>query len=359
MKLLKFIPIALTGLIMTSCLTNAILSTVLVDKKNIEARAYGDAIVVNVKCASTVTVTCDASWVSVSEKKFRPGLDDGTNIVITTEPSTNMSKTTAEITIASDDEHSTVIKVTREGKGGDTVKDIDGNVYKVSYVNGKMWIAEDLKSHTYDNQSEAYGRSIKETDNETGFAGRSYLDPSKIADLGTMANYKGKMGFIYNWIAAMGLTADEAISVKEEGEYKGSKRQGICPNGFRLPTRAEYNSLVNYADNIAGYEKGGQLLKSEYGWNDKVGNGTNSLNFNGYPCGLYKEGIYKSVGARTSYWTSTSHKSDYDEGFYKWCMGLPAIEPYNPDLDKNWKTEAVMETGHYENEGMSVRCIEK
>lgn len=362
MRILKFTLAAVFALLLTSCLTKAILSTVVVDKKTAEVRAYGDRFIVNVKCAVTVKVTVDAKskdWIHVSDTKFNPGLGDGYNLEVITDASTYNYKTSGVITIAIDEESFVEVKVEREALDKYEVRDVEGHTYGVALINGKYWMTENLRSLTYDTKSEARGQNIRMVEDGTGFTGKACTDPSRLSDLGTMEGYKNSMGYLYNYLAAMGLTADEALS-QDEGEYKGAKRQGICPNGFRLPTSTEFSSLKQYVDKQAGGNtKGGKWLKTSVGWDSSVGNGSDGCGFRGYPCGVYKDGVYvKKPGFRTSFWASTSHHvgGDYQPGSYKWCMGLPQTK--GPGLDE-YNTTVVVETGHYEIEGMSVRCVKK
>ena len=355
MRILKFTLAAVFALLMTSCLTNAILSTVVVDKKTAEVRAYGDRFIVNVKCAVTVKVTVDAKskdWIHVSDTKFNPGLGDGYNLEVITDASTYNYKTSGVITIAIDEESFAEVKVEREALDKYEVRDVEGHTYGVALINGKYWITENLRSMTYDTKSEARGQNIRMVEDGTGFTGKACTDPSRLSDLGTMEGYKNSMGYLYNYLAAMGLTADEALS-QDEGEYKGAKRQGICPNGFRLPTSTELGALKQFVDNKAGSTKGGNLLKTSVGWSSTVGNGSDGCGFHAYPCGVYKNGAYVSKpGFRTSFWASTSYHvgGDYQSGSSKWCLGLPSVSGTN---------DVVVETGHYESEGMSVRCVKE
>ncbi len=353
MKILKFFFAAIAALLLTSCLTNAILSTVIVDKKKVEARAYGDRFFLNVKCAVTVKVTVEKGkeWIHVSDTKFLPGLGDGKNLEVNTDASTSTSKTSGIIKIAIDDESFVEVTVDRDGRDNSSVRDAEGHTYGVAKIQSQYWMSENLKCLTYDTESEAYGKTIKLTENGTGFTGKACVDPSTFSDLGTMESYKNRMGYLYNWIGAMGLTADEATSMKDEGEYDGKKRQGICPNGFRLPTYSELSSLASFAEGQAGAGKGGKFLKTSVGWDSSKGNGTDGCGFHAYPCGVYKIGAYISKpGFRTSFWASTSKKTVSDPGTYKYCMGLPSV---------GGKDDVVVETGHYEDEGMSVRCVKK
>lgn len=354
MRILKFTLAAVFALLMTSCLTNAILSTVVVDKKTAEVRAYGDRFIVNVKCAVTVKVTVDAKskdWIHVSDTKFNPGLGNGYNLEVITDASTYNYKTSGVITIAIDEESFAEVKVEREALDKYEVRDVEGHTYGVTKIQSLRWMTENLRCLTYDTESELYGKKVTLTENGIGFTGRACVDPSRLSDLGSMDGYKNDMGYLYNWIGAMGLTADEATSMKDEGEYDGKKRQGICPNGFRLPTYSELSSLASFAEGQAGAGKGGKFLKTSVGWDSSKGNGTDGCGFHAYPCGVYKIGAYISKpGFRTSFWASTSKKTVSDPGTYKYCMGLPSV---------GGKDDVVVETGHYEDEGMSVRCVKK
>lgn len=353
MKILKLTFAAVAALLLTSCLTKAILSTVVVDKKTAEVRAYGDRFIVNVKCAVTVKVTVDAKakdWIHVSDTKFNPGLGDGYNLEVITDASTYNYKTSGVITIAIDEESFAEVKVEREALDKYEVRDVEGHTYGVALINGKYWMTENLRSMTYDTKSEARGQNIRMVEDGTGFTGKACTDPSRLSDLGTMEGYKNSMGYLYNYLAAMGLTADEALS-QDEGEYKGAKRQGICPNGFRLPTHSEFLSLISYSNVQAGTGKGGRWLKTSVGWDSSKGNGTDGCGFHAYPCGVYKDGAYVSKpGFRTSFWASTSYHvgEGYQSGSKKFCMEIPSI---------SGTSDVVTETGHYEREGMSVRCV--
>lgn len=351
MKILKFFFAAVFALMMTSCITNAILSTVLVDKKQITMRAGGDTQIVNVKCAVSVHAKASESWIHLSATSFGTNLGDGYDLYVSTDAATSNYATSGYVRIYIDDESYADVKVERDGRNDSEVRDVEGHTYGVVKIQSTYWMSENLRCLTYDTESGLSGKSVTMIEDGTGFTGKACIDPSKMSDLGTMESYKNSMGYLYNWIGAMGLTTDEAISMKEEGEYDGRKRQGICPNGFRLPTYSELSSLASFADGQAGTGKGGKFLKTTVGWDSSKGNGTDGCGFHAYPCGVYKIGAYISKpGFRTSFWASTSKKTVSDPGTYKYCMGLPSV---------GGKDDVVTETGHYENEGMSVRCVRK
>ena len=110
-------------------------------------------------------------------------------------------------------------------------------------------------------------------------------------------------GLLYNWTAAMNGASAE-----------GS--QGICPDGWHIPTQAEYNTLISYVSstnscsNTATYTA--KALASQSNWtNDDspctIGNDLNSNNASGFsaePAGDYSGGL----GDYVYYWLSTETK---------------------------------------------------
>jgi len=64
-----------------------------------------------------------------------------------------------------------------------------------------------------------------------------------------------------------------------------AKVQGICPDGWHLPTRTEWNALFT---EVGGKSTAGKILKSQTGWD---GNGTDEYGFSALPAG----GRYKAA----------------------------------------------------------------
>lgn len=81
-----------------------------------------------------------------------------------------------------------------------------------------------------------------------------------------------KYGGLYRWYetAYGGLTEGEKMV--------GSHVQGICPDGWHIPSKEEFEVLVQYAGGMKG------LRVSSTGWCDGV---CNSTGFNAFLCGTY------------------------------------------------------------------------
>jgi len=127
-------------------------------------------------------------------------------------------------------------------------------------------------------------------------------------------------GGLYQWNEAMQYVTTEGA-------------QGICPNGWHIPSKTEYQTLINTVNSD------GDALK-EIGQGYQFGAGTNTSGFSALLAGIYVGG-FAYLGQGTSFWSSTWF-SNYDEVYYN---GLH---------DSN----AVIETGITGKEqGMSIRCI--
>jgi len=92
-----------------------------------------------------------------------------------------------------------------------------------------------------------------------------------------------KYGRLYNWITAMNNS--------ESSSKVPSGVQGVCPEGWHLPSQAEWNVMTTY---IGGENTAGKKLKATSGWNGN-GNGTDEYGFSALP----------GAGDNVGYWWST------------------------------------------------------
>ena len=128
--------------------------------------------------------------------------------------------------------------------------------------------------------------------------------------------------------------------------------QGICPNGWHVPSDAEWTQLTNYVGSQPQYQCGNnseniaKALASTTGWNSSsntcaVGNNPNANNATGFsvlPAGGYYS--YEDFGYYADFWSATegSGGSVYDHylGYGNSNMGRYYFDKYN---------------------GFSVRCV--
>lgn len=172
----------------------------------------------------------------------------------------------------------------------------DGQKYKTVKIGEQVWMAENLNyaylepTFGYDSSSFCYNN-----------------DPT----------YCTTYGRLYRWSAAM----DSAGVLDPAGKNCGYLARcsangvirGVCPEGWHLPSKEEFEILSETVTNGDPYEDIGTKLKSTSGWvyeeiMKEDGNGTDNFCFSGLPTG-YRTGKadaeYDYLGEWTSYWSST------------------------------------------------------
>ena len=99
--------------------------------------------------------------------------------------------------------------------------------------------------------------------------------------------------------------------------YDGISVQTACPDGWHLPSDAEWNELemelgMSAADMDISDWRGthGHQMKSVTGW-EFGQNGINSSGFNAYPAGFYGFENFDGLGSSVGYW------STIETGFYE------------------------------------------
>ena len=111
--------------------------------------------------------------------------------------------------------------------------------------------------------------------------------------------YVQKVGRYYSWAAATRLTWDEAKAAYEAGETV----QGVCPEGWHLPSMDEFNALREYL----GADVGANAVKDPSYWPATDGI-TNSAKMNVVVSGFYwHEGLtfLTDPTFTARFWTST------------------------------------------------------
>lgn len=137
----------------------------------------------------------------------------------------------------------------------------DGEVYKVIQIGNQCWMAENLRYST---------------------AGSGYN--------GNNPNIR--YGRLYDWTTLMNGEASSTLNP--------SNVQGLCPNGWHLPSDAEWTEL----ENAIGGSNIGTGMKSTAGWNNN-GNGTNTTKFNVLPTGTLNGSNFVSLGDFANLWSAT------------------------------------------------------
>jgi len=187
------------------------------------------------------------------------------------------------------------------------VDERDGKVYKKVTIGGKTWMAGNLNYKTADDTgSWCY-------DNSTDSC--------------------AKYGRLYNWSTAM--------AGKSGSNANPSGVQGVCPNGWHLPSSAEWGNLVTAAT-VDGY-LAGYNLKSQSGWYNN-GNGSDKFGFSALPGGnRSSDGSFGKVGSSGYWWTATENGGSYAN--YRYTHG-----DLKSDVDEYHDVKSF---------GYSVRCVQQ
>ncbi|MDR0518272.1 MAG: fibrobacter succinogenes major paralogous domain-containing protein [Fibromonadaceae bacterium] len=96
--------------------------------------------------------------------------------------------------------------------------------------------------------------------------------------------------------------------------YNWNTAKKVCPNGWHLPSKDEWQVLVDIA---GGDEEAGKKLKAANGWNDS-GNGEDKFGFSALPGGCGDSfGLFRYVGSNGGWWSA----SDGGYGSYNAYIG--------------------------------------
>lgn len=164
------------------------------------------------------------------------------------------------------------------------VTDIDGNIYNAVQIGNQVWMAENLRTTHYADGTPIPSGSTYD-DYHYSSTEPYFYDP--IA-------YNIKYGYLYNWPAV--------IHGAENSNNNPSGIQGICPNGWHVPSDEEWNELKNTVENNYSVDIA-EALKATSGWNNT--NGNNSSGFSAVPAGYANRGELCKFGLCACFWSTT------------------------------------------------------
>jgi len=214
--------------------------------------------------------------------------------------------------------------------GTPTVTDIDGNVYNTVLFGSQCWMAENLKTTTYSNNTPI--------PNVTVGLNWGSLTTGAYVWYDNDISWKNIYGAMYNW-------------------YAVNDSNSLCPSGWHVPSDDEWTALTNF---IGGNgSPNGNKLKScrQVGsplggncntiahprWNqDNTHYGTDDYGFSCLPGGYRfgPSGTFGYVGEYGLWWSSSGYSS-----VYAWCRYL-----------HNESGSVYMDL-YSKQSGYSVRCL--
>lgn len=141
---------------------------------------------------------------------------------------------------------------------------------------------------------------------------------------------------------------DDSNCTKYGRLYKWDDATKACPNGWRMPSKIEFDDLFVI---VGGRLSAGQVLKSTSGWKSD-GNGRDAYGFSAIPAGYWDEyDSYGLEGSNAYFWSSTVYEHS-DRSAYNMYMNYSAEHRY-PDGNYD---EAHL-ASNYKRRGLSVRCV--
>ena len=184
------------------------------------------------------------------------------------------------------------------------VVDVDGNYYNTVLIGTQCWMKENLRTTHYPDSAAII--------HLTGGSSSTYGAYYKNANL---SDAYAQYGLLYNWLAVMhGASSSDAVP---------SGRQGICPNGWHVPSNAEWTLMENFlksqrrywCNNNSNYI--GKSLAAKTGWNGandcSVGSTpstNNATRFSALPAGRYIDNSYSNLGLEALFWTATQNNDN-------------------------------------------------
>jgi uncharacterized protein (TIGR02145 family) len=173
----------------------------------------------------------------------------------------------------------------------------DGQTYRTVKIGGRIWMAQNL----------------------------NYLTKKGSWCYNNSADSCVKYGKLYDWKTAL----------------------MICPAGYHLPSRVEWDSLAQTAGGVKQrndyattvWENASTKLKAKSGWSENA-NGTDDFGFSALPGGFRNDGKFGEVGYNGSWWTP----AEYDDLAYSRIM--------DPRYGGH-----VIEVFDSKSSGLSVRCV--
>ncbi|SHK54047.1 major paralogous domain-containing protein [Fibrobacter sp. UWT2] len=121
-------------------------------------------------------------------------------------------------------------------------------------------------------------------------------------------------GQLYPWTVAIdSIFLDSAYGIKcgfnEKNCSLPSKWKGVCPEGWHIPTRAEWDTLTS---SVGGMGKAPKMLKSTEKWigEKEDTKGIDAVCFSAKPAGNRQSYEFYGLGENTRYWTADFYKPD-------------------------------------------------
>ena len=161
-----------------------------------------------------------------------------------------------------------------------TVSDYDGNVYDTVIIGSQVWLKQNLKVTHYNNGDPIPNVISTNAWSALVTGARCYYNNDSLS-------YDSVYGALYN-------------------SYAVNNVNKLCPDGWHVPTNAEWTSVENYLGGVA--IAGGKMKESgTLHWGSPNTGATNSTGFTGLPGGMRDpvNNDFRTIGENGLWWTSS------------------------------------------------------
>lgn len=261
----------------------------------------------------TYVITTDSEWITVSPASGV--ITDNTDTIVVTADRTGLTTSTYSGTIK--------ITATSPQRTDDTFVDLylnriswGGEFYKAVQIGTQTWMAENL------NVGSTIPTAKDQTDN--GII-------EKYCYEGDCETYGG----LYTW--------DEAMDYNSFDNGIVGTTQGICPEGWHIPTIPEWDTLFHFLTP----DEGGKMKEKEtVHWKHPNTGATNESGFTALPAGYFdiRTRTIDLVGETTYWWSTTETAMD---------NGIQQV--WGPSID--WDMTVTQNNQMWITVGASVRCL--
>jgi uncharacterized protein (TIGR02145 family) len=224
------------------------------------------------------------------------------------------------------------------------VQDYDGNIYKTILIGDQLWMAENLRTtHLAD------GTEIQLIESNSLWSALDFQDQAMCYYENSQENAT-KYGALYTW--------EVAVNSSNGSSFNPSEVQGVCPDGWHLPSDEEWKELEMYLGmsetdansyEYRGTNEGSKIAGSSVFWQNGILKSNyhfGTIGFNAIPAGSRgSSGSFTANGEYATFWTASNSYAQY-----AWCRKL------NYNYSQIFRGGDIWHYG-YKGNGFSVRCV--
>ncbi len=221
-----------------------------------------------------------------------------------------------------------------------TVSDYEGNIYSTIQLGDQWWMINNLKATHF-----ADGTEIPLVENISVWEALGYEEKAYCYYNNNENGEAKAYGALYTWPAAM----NGAFS----SDNSPSQVQGVCPDGWHLPSDAEWKELEVFLgmtqtdadlDGLRGTNEGSQLATSRNLWLDGYLISDTAFGTSGFIAqpggGRRYDGTFGHLGDNANFWTATEYSN---------------IRAWGRHIYSSYST--LHRYKNAKSDGFSVRCV--